>query len=73
MGVHCKGLAIGIVQLGSIAPSTSQIIQKLRCWSDACHEQMIAGAGAGYVEQVALGVVDFLQVGVVAYRFDSLL
>ncbi len=32
---------------------------------------MIPGAGAGDVEQVALGVVNFLQIGVVADRLDA--
>ncbi len=73
MGIHCKGLAIGIVQLGSIAPSTSQIIQKLGCGLDGRYAQMVTGSCAGDVEQVAFGVMDFLQVRVVAYRFDSLL
>ena len=40
---------------------------------DARHQQMIPRAGAGDVEQVALGVVDFLQIGVVADRLDALL
>ena len=34
---------------------------------------MIARSGAGDVEQVALGVVDLLQVSIVSYRFDPLL
>ena len=34
---------------------------------------MIASSGAGDVEQVALGVIDFLQIGVVADGLDALL
>ncbi len=34
---------------------------------------MIAGAGAGNVEEVAFGVVDFVQVGVVCDGFDAFL
>jgi hypothetical protein len=34
---------------------------------------MIARAGAGDVKQVPLGIIDLLQIGVVAYRLDALL
>ena len=34
---------------------------------------MVAGAGAGDVEQMTLGVVDLLQVGVIADCFDACL
>jgi hypothetical protein len=34
---------------------------------------MVAGTGSGDVEQVALGVVDLFQVGVVGHRFDPFL
>ena len=50
-----------------------EIIEKLRRRLDARDQQMIARAGAGDVEQVALGVVDLLQIGVVADRLDALL
>jgi hypothetical protein len=50
-----------------------QIIKELRCRVDARQEQMIASAGASDVEQVALVVVDFFQVGVVGGGLDPLL
>jgi hypothetical protein len=34
---------------------------------------MITGAGAGNVEEVPLGVIDFLQIGVVPDRLDAFL
>jgi hypothetical protein len=40
---------------------------------DSTHQQVIAGAGTGDVEQVPLGVIDFLQVGVIAHHLDALL
>ena len=42
-----------------------QIIQKLRCRRNAGDQQMIARSGACDVEQVALGAIDLLQVGVI--------
>jgi len=33
---------------------------------------VVASAGAGYVEQMALGVIDLLQVRVVGHCFDPL-
>ena len=39
-----------------------QVIQELRSRGATDHQQMIAGAGAGDVEQVALGVVDLFEV-----------
>jgi hypothetical protein len=48
-----------------------QIIQKLRCGRDAGDKQMIPRAGAGNVEQVAFGVVDLFQIGVVGHGFDA--
>jgi hypothetical protein len=55
------------------AASGSQIVEKLGRRLDAGDEQMIPRSGAGDIEQVALGVVDFLQVGVIAHGFDALL
>jgi hypothetical protein len=40
---------------------------------DAGNQQMIPRAGAGDVEQVALGVIDLLQISVVTDRLDALL
>jgi len=42
--------------------SHPQIIQKLRRRRNARHKQMVARASACHVEQVALGVIDLLQV-----------
>lgn len=53
--------------------SNPQILQEFRRRLDAAHEQIVPGARAGDVEQVPLGVVDLLQVGVVANGLDSLL
>ncbi len=50
-----------------------KVVQEFGYRVGAANQQMIPGAGAGDVEQVALGVVDFLQIGVVADRFDALL
>jgi len=33
---------------------------------------MVAGTGAGDVEQVALGVVDLLEIGIVCDRLDAI-
>ena len=50
-----------------------EVVQKFGYWVDAGNQQMISGAGAGDVEQVALGVIDLLQIGIVADRLDALL
>jgi hypothetical protein len=39
-----------------------QVVEKLRSGLDAGDEQMVSGSGAGYIEQVAFGVVYLLQV-----------
>ena len=43
-----------------------EVVQEFRCRIDPGNQQMIPGAGAGDIEQVALGVIDFLQIGVVS-------
>ena len=48
-----------------------QIIQKLRCGRDTGDEQMIPRTGARDVEQVAFGVVDLFQIGVVGDGLDA--
>ena len=53
--------------------SHTEIVKELRRGFHARHEQMISRTGAGDVEQMAFGVVDFLQVGVVADGLDALL
>jgi hypothetical protein len=50
-----------------------EVIQELRHGGDAGHEQMISRPSAGDVEQVTFGVIDLLQIGVVAHRLDALL
>ena len=50
-----------------------KVLNKLRRRFDACHQQMVAGAGAGDVQQVPLGVVDIFQIGIVGDRLDALL
>ncbi len=46
----------------SISASRPQILQDL--WWDATtrNKEMVAGAGASHIEQVALGVVDLLEI-----------
>ena len=48
----------------------AQIIEELRARVDAGHQQPVAGARAGDVEQVPLGAIDLLQIGVVSDAFD---
>ncbi len=50
-----------------------KVIQKLRRRLNARHQQMVSCPRAGDVEQVALGVINFLQIGVVANRLDAIL
>lgn len=61
------------VACSAVLKSHAEIVQKFRRGLDAGHQQVIPRACAGHVEQVALGVVDFLQVRVVADRFDPFL
>ncbi len=53
-------------------PSLPHIVQKLRPQSATCHQQSVARSRAGDVEEVAFGVVDLFQIGVVGHRFDAL-
>ncbi len=50
-----------------------QIIQKLRCWRDTRDQQVVTRPRACHVQQVPLGGVDLLQVGLVAHALDALL
>ena len=52
---------------------TQKVIQELRNWLNTGDQQVIAGARAGDVKQMALGVVDLLQVGVVSDGLDACL
>jgi hypothetical protein len=50
-----------------------KVVQEFGHRRDTGNQQVISGTGAGDVEQVTLGVIDFLQIGVVADRLDALL
>jgi len=54
-------------------PIHPHVFKKLRPRGQTRHQQMIPRAGAGNVQQVAFGVIDLLQVGVVTDRLDALL
>jgi hypothetical protein len=45
--------------------ASGQIDEELGCRIDAGHQQIVAGSGAGDIEQVALGVVDLFEVRLV--------
>jgi hypothetical protein len=49
------------------------LYRQLRGRLDAADQQAVAGAGAGDVEEVALGVVDLFEVGLVGDGLDALL
>ena len=48
---------------GTTLIALDEVVQKFRYRIDSANQQMIPGAGAGDVEQVALGVIDLLQIG----------
>ena len=50
--------------------SAGEVVQELRRRIDAGHEQMVAGTGAGHVEQMPLGLVDFFEVGIIGATFS---
>ena len=50
-----------------------QVIKKLRCRFDTSYKEMVPRTRAGYVKQVPLGIIDFLEIGVIAYGFDAFL
>jgi hypothetical protein len=58
---------------GSTLVALYEVVQKFGYWGDTADQQMIPSAGTGHVEQVPLGVVDFLQVGVITDRLNTLL
>jgi hypothetical protein len=58
---------------GATLIALHEVVQKFGYWVHSGNQQMISGAGTGNVEQVPLGVVDLLQIGVVANRLDALL
>jgi hypothetical protein len=58
---------------GAMLIAFHEVVQKFGYRVDSGHKKMISGAGTGNIEQVPLGVVDFLQIGVVADCLDALL
>jgi hypothetical protein len=58
---------------GSTLVALYEVIQKFGYRGDTAHQQMIPSAGTGHVEQVPLGVIDFLQVSVITDRLNALL
>jgi len=49
------------------------VLEELGCGIDASDQHLITRTGAGDVQQVVLGVVDFFQLSLVAGRLDPLL
>lgn len=49
-----------------------KIIDKLGYRRDACHQKMIAGAGACHIKQVPFGIVDLFKVSVVSDSLNSI-
>jgi hypothetical protein len=50
-----------------------EVVQEFGHRLDTRNQQVIASASAGDIKQVALSVVDFPQIGIVADRLDALL
>jgi hypothetical protein len=50
--------------------SFSKIVQKLRGGNYTCDKQVIPGTRTCDIEEMPLGIVDLLQVGIVPDRFD---
>jgi hypothetical protein len=65
--------AISSRSLSVILIALHDVIQKFGYGLDARNEQMIAGASAGNVEQVSLGVIHLLEISVVTDSLDALL
>lgn len=49
-----------------------KIIDKLGYRRNACHQKMIAGAGACHIKQVPFGIVDLFKVSVVSDSLNSI-
>jgi hypothetical protein len=49
---------------GSTLVALDDVIQEFRYRVDAGNQQMIPGAGAGDIEQVALGVINFPRLNI---------
>jgi hypothetical protein len=58
---------------GATLIALREVVQELGRGSHAGNQQMISRSGAGNVEQLALGVIDFLQIRVIADRLDTFL
>src|ERR1700730_10043974 len=58
---------------GATLVAFHEVVQKFGYRVDTGNQEMIPSAGAGNVKQMPLGVVDLLQIGVIADRFDALL
>ena len=60
---------------GFLAPTgrlfpRSKVVEELRAWPYARHQQTVARASAGDVDQVSLAGVNLLQIGVISDAFD---
>jgi hypothetical protein len=53
--------------------SAFEILEELGSWADAGDQQVVAGASAGDIEQVPLGIVDVFEIGLVGDVLDALL
>jgi hypothetical protein len=76
--MRCTALAdrVGRVPQKSGQPSKStgiEIAEKFRAWNDRCDEKLIPRPRAGHIKQVAFGVVDLLDIGIVGNGLDALL
>jgi hypothetical protein len=50
--------------------SACEVVEEFGCWLDASHQQMVAGASAFDVKQVALAVIDFFEIGASSAAFS---
>src|SRR6266568_3001775 len=50
-----------------------EVVQEFGYRRNPGHQEVVPSTSAGDIEQVTLGVVDFLQIGVVTDRLDTLL
>jgi hypothetical protein len=58
---------------GATLIALHEVVQEFGYGGDTDYQQMIPGAGTGDIEQVTLGVIDLLQISVVADCLDALL
>ena len=64
---------IRFIHVGRNLARPPEVIQEFGYRVDSGNQQMISGTGTGHVEQVPLGVVNLLQIGVVTDRLETLL